>query len=133
MTDIIKEGKIHIDQDWIEYMIHVQYNLPHIREFQAYPVYRRTSYAKDTYGKEWISYRGNQSSGESYDELNDKCLMHLSGSVCWRGCRESRLYFTDDEYRGEEMKELYTLWNIIYPMMKERVASTCTNADLKED
>lgn len=59
--------------------------------------------------------------------------MHLSGSVCWRGCRESRLYFTDDEYRGEEMKELYTLWNIIYPMMKERVASTCTNADLKED
>lgn len=125
--------KVHINQDGIEYMIHMQNYTDNIWQFQAYPVYTRESWAKETYGKKGISYRGMQSSEESYDELNDKCLMHLNGSVCRRWCRESRVYFTDDEYRWDEIGEIYILWKLIYPILKEKVCTTCKNAQINEE
>ena len=50
-----------------------------------------------------------------YNELCDfskgKCLMKMQGTYCWRGMWEGRLYFSDDEYWGEEIEELSRLYN----------------------
>jgi hypothetical protein len=41
----------------------------------------------------------------------ETCLKKMQGSFCWRGVWEGRLYFTDEEYWGEEIAELSDLYN----------------------
>ena len=76
----------------------------------------------------WTDTKGN--TGYSYIDKNteeyiknfdkDKCLEKIKGSFCWRGVWEGRLYFTDEEYWGEEIQELSELYNEkIIPFCKD--------------
>ena len=39
------------------------------------------------------------------------CVKKIEGSFQWRGVWEGRLYFTDEEYWGEEIEELSRIYN----------------------
>lgn len=65
---------------------------------------------------------------ESFELLNEfdekKATSRYKGSICWRGVWEGRIYFTDNEYRGEELKEMANLYeNKIVPWCKDFIKS----------
>lgn len=91
--------------------------------FEAYPV------------NEWISSDGEK--GVSYVDLENepdemdffeygKCLKKLEGVIRWRGYWETRLYFPDEEYWGEEIETLSRLFN-------DKVVTWCKEYIKKEN
>ena len=91
-----------------DFMIHLdtrKYRL----EFEVYPVQDWTQLKT---GKEGTSYIDKENEPNERQEFEEgKCLKKLEGSFCWRGVWEGRLYFTDEEYWGEDIEELSRLYN----------------------
>ena len=99
-------GVIRVRMD--EFMIHLD-TRQHRLEFEVYPVQDWTHLPT---GKEGMSYIEKENEPDEREEVEDgKCLTKLEGSFCWRGVWEGRLYFTDDEYWGEDIEELSRLYN----------------------
>jgi len=63
---------------------------------------------------------------KAFDE--DKVVQKLEGTVCWRGCWEERLYFTDSEYWGDELSEMYHLYKHVLQHCKEHIMAHCKYA-----
>ena len=76
-----------------DFMVHVDTRQNWLK-FEVYPVQDWTHLPT---GKEGTSYIDKEDEPE--------------GSFCWRGVWEGRLYFTDDEYWGEDIEELSRLYN----------------------
>ncbi len=58
----------------------------------------------------------------------NKCLNKLEGCVRWRGVFDSRLYFPDVEYWGEDLKQLSNLYdNYILPFCKKIIYENNNN------
>ena len=91
-------------------------------DFIVYPV---TDWTKVTTGEKGTSYLDKEEGmNEMHDEVNDQCLEKLRGSVCWRGVWDTRLYFPDEEYWGDELGELSELYaQHILPWCKEFIKS----------
>lgn len=78
-----------------------------------------------------LDWTGINDSGTSYvvkgtgcdlleEFVADKAEKMFEGSLCWRGVWEGRIYFSDDEYWGEELKKMSDLYeNHIVPWCKE--------------
>ena len=60
-------------------------------------------------GTSYISKEDNKDSVQQFEI--GKCLIKLTGSFCWKGIWEGRLYFNDEEYWGEDIQELSNLYN----------------------
>lgn len=84
-------------------------------EFTVYPVV-------DCSGPkgERVAYVDMSESFELLDDFDEKkATSRYIGSICWRGVWEGRIYFTDTEYWGEELKEMSDLYeNHIVPWCK---------------
>ena len=102
------------NDDAMAYCVHFSKDYPVERLFfEVYPIVFWT----DSVGDRGFSYRDKTSQDECLlDEFDEKkALIKFSGSYCWRGCWESRIYFTDDEYWGEEIYEI----NFVFKKIKE--------------
>ena len=91
-----------------DFMIHMD-TRQHTLQFEVYPLqYRILS----STGKKGAGYINKENESDVIDEFKEgQCLKKLEGSFCWRGIWEGRLYFTDDEYWGEEIEGLSRLYN----------------------
>jgi hypothetical protein len=92
----------------MDYMVHLKTDA-HTLYFEAYPV---QDWEHLPTGKKGFSYIDKEN--EPYDREifeEGKCLKKFEGSFCWRGVWEGRLYFTDEEYFGEEISEMSELYN----------------------
>ena len=98
-----------------EFMVHFNTECNCI-EFAVYPIV--TSYTPEG---EHICYVDMSYSFEPLDEFDEnKASTRFIGSFVWRGVWEGRIYFTDDEYWGDELKEMADLYeNNIVPWCKE--------------
>ena len=90
------------------FMVHVN-TLNHCLKFEVYPVQDWKSSITGKEGTDYIDKEDEPLGREEFEE--GKCLKKLEGSFCWRGVWEGRLYFTDDEYWGEDIEELSRLYN----------------------
>jgi len=91
-----------------DFMVHVD-TTQNLLQFEVYPV---QDWVNLQTGEEGTSYIDKENEpDERYEFEKGKCLKKLEGSVCWRGEWEGRLYFTDDEYWGEEIGQLSRLYN----------------------
>ena len=67
------------------------------------------------------------------DFIHDKCIKKMTGILCWRGVWDSRLWFTDDEYWGEDLGELSVLYySDILPLCKDIIQSKYPSIDYAE-
>lgn len=90
-----------------DYMVHFKSDGFRI-EFEVYPV---QDWEHLPTGKKGFSYIDKENEPEEREEFEEgKCLKKFEGSFCWRGVWEGRLYFTDEEYWGEELKEMSDLY-----------------------
>ncbi len=87
----------------MNYMVHFKYN----GQSLCFEVYPTQGYLSDKFC--YISKENDPDEIEVFEE--GKCLMRFGGWFCWRGVWEGRLYFTDDEYWGEELSEMSELYN----------------------
>lgn len=98
-TEMIKEKnfmiKYEVDENRVEFMV--------------FPVEDWTKIITKEKGFSFFDKENPHKTIDIFDE--DKCLKKMDGSFCWRGIWEGRLYFTDDEYWGEEISELSDLYN----------------------
>lgn len=64
-----------------------------------------------------VMYVDENNGFEPLSEFGERATKRFSGSYCWRGVWEGRIYFRDDdEYWGEELKEMADLYeNNIVP------------------
>ena len=77
--------------------------------FHVYPVILW----KKEEGQTGIAYKHKIDDGWA-DVFNaQEVLMKFYGSICWRGDWESRIYFTDEEYWGDELEEMHKLFIFI--------------------
>lgn len=51
---------------------------------------------------------------------NGDPIAKFQGSFCWRGVWEGRIYFLEEEYWGEDLREMADLYDLI--------KDWCTNA-----
>jgi hypothetical protein len=77
--------------------------------FDVYPVSDWESIIDGSTGTYYTDIEKEPDIRETFEE--GKCLKKLSGSMCWRGVWEGRLYFTDQEYWDEELAELSALFS----------------------
>lgn len=104
--DMKTSGVVRVRFD--EFMVHFDTGQDTL-QFEVYPV---TDWEKLGTGEKGMDYIDKENKHDSRDQFEDgKCLKKLEGSFCWRGIWEGRLYFTDDEYWGEEIEELSRLYN----------------------
>ena len=99
-------GVVRVRMD--DFMIHLD-TRQHTIQFEVYPVQDWTHLPTGKEGTNYINKEDEPDSREEFEEC--KCLKKLEGSFCWRGVWEGRLYFTDDEYWGEDIEELSRLYN----------------------
>jgi hypothetical protein len=105
---------ISIDGD--DFNVHVKTDA-HTLEFQVCPV-REWTGVNDSKGRSYIDKENESDLLDKFEP--SKCLIKMEGSFCWRGVWEGRLYFTDDEYWGEDIEILSKLYNNhIVPWCKE--------------
>ena len=90
------------------YMVHFKPDA-HTLYFYAYPVHDWEHLPTGKKGFSYIDKENEPDSREIFEE--GKCLKKFEGSFCWRGVWEGRLYFTDEEYWGEEISEMSELYN----------------------
>jgi len=64
-------------------------------------------------------YSKSSTCGETQAFKEDECTIKMSGTYCWRGVWEGRLYFPDDEYWSDELSELNTIFDIVEEYIKE--------------
>lgn len=100
----------------MDYMVHFKTDA-HTLEFEVYPV---QDWEQPT-GEKVFTYIYKENESDYREVFEDgKCLKKFEGSFCWRGIWEGRLYFTDEEYWGEEISEMSELYNNhIVPWCKE--------------
>jgi hypothetical protein len=91
-----------------EFMVHFDTSDSWLK-FDVYPVQDFVHLPTGNEGFQYISKENEPDSIDEFDE--DKCLKKLEGSYCWRGVWEGRIYFTDNEYWGEDLQELSSLYN----------------------
>jgi hypothetical protein len=77
-------------------------------KFEVYPVLDGVNLKTEQKNVYYTSKEDGQSGIIDFDA--DTCLKKLEGSYCWRGVWEGRLWFTDEEYWGEELSELSELY-----------------------
>lgn len=100
------------------YMIHFYIDKCLYIEFEAYPIYHWTHLPTNTTGFSYIDIN-NESNQIDYEK--GQCLKKFEGSFIIHDM-ESRLYFTDDEYWGEDLKEMNDLYqNVIIPFVKKYI------------
>jgi hypothetical protein len=89
--------------------------------FDVYPIVEWSSINTSNCG---VSYIDLDKEPDTRDEFEEgKCLKKLSGSYCWRGVWEGRLYFPDQEYWANELAELSELFSKhIEPHCKKLIA-----------
>jgi len=82
--------------------------------------YSTISWSKATGETGW-GYASGSEGGVIHDELNSdsRCLFQFS--IVWRGCYDSRIYFTDDEYFGEELEYMDKFWKEIENKLREEI------------
>ena len=109
----------------MDYMVHFKTD-KHTLEFEVYPV---QDWKHLPTGEKGFSYIGKENEPDTIEEFeNGKCLIKLKGSFCWRGVWEGRLYFTDEEYWGEDIEELSRLYNdFIVPWCKQFIKKRKTS------
>jgi hypothetical protein len=92
----------------MDYMVHFN-TKDHWLYFEAYPV---QDWEHLPTGKKGFSYIDKENEPDEREVFEDgKCSKKFEGSFCWRGVWEGRLYFTDEEYWGEEISEMSELYN----------------------
>jgi hypothetical protein len=92
----------------MDYMVHFKTDA-HRLEFEVYPVQDWKNLLTSKEGTSYIDKENEPDEREIFEE--GKCLKKLEGSFCWRGVWEGRLYFSDDEYWGEDIVELSELYS----------------------
>lgn len=111
-----------INNEINDYMVHFRMNdiSTTTLEFEVYPM---EEWGDLSSGENGFSYIDKETEPESRDIFEEgKCLKKLEGSFGWRGIWEGRLYFTDEEYWGEEISELSDLYNNkIVPWCKDYI------------
>lgn len=106
----VEERKIKLE----DYIVHINILTDSWLKFSVYPAYI------DEKIVHYIDKENEPEIREIFEE--EKCLKKLEGSFCWRGVWEGRLYFTDEEYWGEEIEELSRIYNDhIVPWCKEYI------------
>lgn len=103
------------------YMIHVNTNDPFL-QFACYPV----NADMENPVLQTIYYEKiNAPSLEYTDQFNeDTCVSVFTGTYCWRGVWEGRLYFTYEEYFEEDLLILMPLYHgLIIPFCKDIIKS----------
>lgn len=90
------------------FMVHVDTRQNWLK-FEVYPVQDWTHLPTWKQGTSYIDKEDEPDEREEFEE--GMCLKKLEGSFCWRGVWEGKLYFTDDEYWGEDIEELSRLYN----------------------
>ena len=91
-----------------DFMIHLDTGQPLIK-FEVYPVLDWENLRTGNKGTSYIDKENDPDEREDFEP--GKCLKKLEGLFGWRGVWEGRLYFTDDEYWGEEIEKLSRLYN----------------------
>ena len=100
-------------------MVHFTYK-DHRIYFEVYPIQVWGPTPTGEKGFDYLDKEDPITTREVFEE--DKCLKKFEGSFCWRGVWEGRLYFTSDEYWGEEISEMSELYdNHIVPWCKDFV------------
>ena len=97
---MITPTKVHM----MDYMVHFTSD-QHRIEFTAFPI------VKWARGEETgISYlrKGDYEMTDSDDPV-----AKFQGSFCWRGVWEGRIYFMEEEYWGEDLREMADLYDLI--------------------
>ena len=95
-----------IEEQISNYMVHFILDGSHTT-FQVYPIYECT----DLKNNKSIAYRCKDSSDIIINFDPTKCLLQFEGYVGWCGVWDCRLYFSDDEYWGNELQEMSILYN----------------------
>ena len=103
----------------MNYIVHFKIKT-HSLTFEAFPV---EDWICGSTGKQGFSYIDKDKEPISIKKFkSDKCLMKLKGTIKLYGNFESRLYFTDDEYWGDELSEISELFTkCILPWCKNLV------------
>lgn len=99
-----------------DFIVHFNTNSM-IITFGVFPV---LDWAKISDGSTGTSYIVKDTGCETLDVFDEeKAEKQFDGSYCWRGFWEGRLYFKQYEYWGEELKEMYNIYeNNIVPWCK---------------
>lgn len=96
-------------------------------DFQVYPIIL-ASYPSGEERNLYVDKENDPDMRETFEE--GKCLVKMTGSYVWRGVWEGRLYFPDEEYWSEDLKELSDLFStFIEPQCKEFIRSKNPNAE----
>lgn len=117
---IHEDYAIHFDIPHVGESAMLRYRL-NMQEFEVYPI------IKEVDGN--IHYISKENESDTLDVFDkEKALCKMSGTFCWRGVWEGRLYFTDQEYWGEELCELSNIYNeIIVPISKDGIKKRYSN------
>jgi hypothetical protein len=98
------------------FMIHIDTS-EHTLTFEVFPI-------QDWTCDKWLTcktgYKIKDTGSDTLEVFDTKKVEKLfEGSFCWRGVWEGRLYFTQDEYWGEDLKEMSDLYELhIVPWCK---------------
>lgn len=115
----------------MDYMVRFKLDLSFRVEFDVYPV---SWYTDKDDNAEKCMYRNVNDESDLLDEFDEKkCLKAMVGSYTWRGCWEGRVYFTDDEYWGEDFIALAKLYSeSIAPKCRELIKAARPEANYDE-
>jgi hypothetical protein len=115
----MKDLKIDLLDDGDEYIIHLN------KDFwiygSVYPIYTSDSAC-------W-EYQALEDGSPTSDKA--KARHFFDFSFCWRGVWEGRIYFKDEEYWSEELREISILWDKIESVLKELIMNE--NPDARID
>lgn len=106
-----------------EYAVHLHHKDNWVF-FKCYPISYWSNIDNSESGFNYIDKEKEPDEREIFEE--DKCLKKIEGSFCWRGVWEGRLYFTDQEYWGEDIEELSRLYN-------DKIVPVCKNLINKDE
>ena len=99
-------GVVRVRMD--DFMVHLD-TRQNLLKFEVYPVQDWAHLPTEKKGTSYIDKKNEMDIRNVFEE--EKCLKKLEGSFVWRGVWDGRLYFTDDEYCGEDIEELSRLYN----------------------
>lgn len=110
MKDILLRNK-----EGYDYRVSFVQEYNHYIKFTVYPCIVSDDFS--------ISYRDKNDSQIDIDEfIPEKILSYFSGSVCWRGVWETRIYFHEEEYWGEDFTTMHNAWKRIQEVCKEKIS-----------
>ena len=105
-----------------DYNVHfgVPYAGSLIVEYKVFPVQDWENVSTKVKGTSYID--ATSPSEDMLDQFDkDKAKWRFQGSCCYRGVWETRVYFSDDEYWGEEFVEMHTAYNKIIEECKRLI------------